>query len=238
VIPISASSPDLGQQPGELVLDHVGQCANHHQRSLIRRRQARHQGRQARVLALGEGGFYTAARIVKHAHLRPEALTQARCGARQVELDHLGRARPHQEQAADVAAALQQAGHDPVEFVLSVSQTSQITLVDDGRGKAGLGEDHHPGRRLDQVCASTRAHHEKERILDLAVQPDDAGQAAEHFTLATFLEHHRGGAARTVVQPGPARDCGVMNVSLAFMACRPRGPGAAAAPHRVLPRAA
>ena len=42
----------------------------------------------------------------------------------------------------------------------------------------------------------TRPHHEEECVLDLAVEPDDACQPAEHFALATFAAdrfgHNRG----------------------------------------------
>jgi hypothetical protein len=46
-----------------------------------------------------------------------------------------------------------------------------------------------PGRRLDQVRAGARAHHQEEGVLDLAVQPDDAGEAAEHLALAALAQH-------------------------------------------------
>jgi hypothetical protein len=36
---------------------------------------------------------------------------------------------------------------------------------------------------LDEVGAGAGADDEKEGVLDFAVQPDDAGQAAEHFPL-------------------------------------------------------
>ena len=36
---------------------------------------------------------------------------------------------------------------------------------------------------------------EEEGILDLAVQPDDSGEAAEHFALAALAQHRNVGAA-------------------------------------------
>ena len=36
--------------------------------------------------------------------------------------------------------------------------------------------------------AGARPHNEEESVLNLAMQPDNAGQAAEHFTLATFTQ--------------------------------------------------
>jgi hypothetical protein len=41
--------------------------------------------------------------------------------------------------------------------------------------------------------ARARADDEKERVLDLAVQPDDAGQAAEHLALSLLAQHVEGG---------------------------------------------
>ena len=80
---------------------------------------------------------------------------------------------------------------DAVELVIGVGQAGEVALVDDRGGEARLGEDHHAGRRLDQVRAGARADHEEERVLDLAVQPDDAGQAAEHLALAALAQHRR-----------------------------------------------
>ena len=85
---------------------------------------------------------------------------------------------------------------DAVEFVIRVGQAGQIALVDDGGGEARLGEDHHAGGRLDQVRAGARADDQEEGILDLAVQPDDAGQAAEHLALAALAQDRPLAAAR------------------------------------------
>ena len=46
-----------------------------------------------------------------------------------------------------------------------------------------------------QVRAGARADDEEERVLDLAVQPDDAGQPAEHLALAALAQHRRVRAA-------------------------------------------
>ena len=84
---------------------------------------------------------------------------------------------------------------DAVEFVVGVGEAGEVALVDDRGGEARLGEDHHAGGRLDQVRAGARADDEEERVLDLAVQPDDAGQAAEHLALAALAQHRRVAAA-------------------------------------------
>ena len=84
------------------------------------------------------------------------------------------------------AAAPDQLRHDAVEFVVGVGQAGEVALVDDGGREARLGEDHHAGGGLDQMRAGARADHQEERVLDLAVQPDDAGQAAEHLALAAL----------------------------------------------------
>ena len=72
---------------------------------------------------------------------------------------------------------------------LRVGQAGQVALLDDRGREARLGEDHHAGGRLDQMRAGARADDEKEGVLDLAVQPDDAGQAAEHLALAALAQH-------------------------------------------------
>ena len=51
----------------------------------------------------------------------------------------------------------------------------------------GLGEDHYPGGRLDEMGAGARADDEEEGVLDLAMQPDDPGEAAEYRPLAALL---------------------------------------------------
>ncbi len=74
---------------------------------------------------------------------------------------------------------------------MGVGQARQVALVDDRGGEARLGKDHDAGGRLQEVRAGAAADHEEERVLYLAVQPDDAGQPAEHFALAAFAQHRR-----------------------------------------------
>jgi len=38
-----------------------------------------------------------------------------------------------------------------------------------------------------RTCA--RSNNEKERVLDLSMQPNDAGQAAKYLTLSALLQH-------------------------------------------------
>ena len=83
---------------------------------------------------------------------------------------------------------------DAVELVVGVGEAGEIALLHDGGGEARLGEDHHAGGRLDEMRAGARADHQEERVLDLAVQPDDAGQAAEHLALAALAQHGSIGA--------------------------------------------
>ncbi len=112
-------------------------------------------------------------------------------GAREIELDHLGRAGADEKQHLDVGTPLQQARDHPIEFVIGVRQAGEIALVDDRGGEARLGEDHDAGGGLDQVRAGARADHQEECVLDLAMQPDDAGQAAEHLALAAFAQNRQ-----------------------------------------------
>ncbi len=202
----TGAMPQFGEQAPPLVLDDVGERADDEQRCRrVGRRggQLGHQRREARVLALRERRLDAAARIVEHAHARRERARKPRGGARQVELDHFRRARADEEQQLDVGPALEQARDDAVEFVVGVGEAGEIALVDDRGGEARLGEDHHAGRRLDEVRAGARADDEEERVLDLAMQPDDAGQPAEHLALAALAQHRRVGAA--VARRGVAR---------------------------------
>ena len=90
-------------------------------------------------------------------------------GTRQIELDHLGRTGADEEQELDIGATLQQLPDDPVELGIDVGEASEVALVDDRGGEARFGEDHHAGRRLDEVGAGSGANNEEERVLDLAV---------------------------------------------------------------------
>jgi hypothetical protein len=150
----------LLQQIAKLVFHHIGQCTHYHQLWFGLRRhlrihawQARHHCRQASVFALRKRGFNAAARVVKHSHSRVMNLIQTLRCARQIQLDHLRGARAHQEQHANVGAAVQQLVHHAIEFVMHIGQASQITLVDDGGAETRLGKNHHTSCRLNQVRA-------------------------------------------------------------------------------------
>jgi hypothetical protein len=122
-------------------------------------------------------------------------LRQALGGALQVQLDDFRGARADEEQQLDVRAAGEKAVHHRIKFGVDVGEPGQIAFVDDGGGKAWLGEDHDARRRLDEMGAGARTDDEEEGILDLAVQPDDAGEAAEHFALAALLQNRLAGAS-------------------------------------------
>jgi hypothetical protein len=76
-------------------------------------------------------------------------------GPRQVELDHLRRARADEKQHLDFGAAFQQPLNDLVEFVIGVSQPCQIAVVDDGGGESRLGKNHHAGSGLHEMCTGS-----------------------------------------------------------------------------------
>ena len=65
----------LGEQALELILDDVGQGADHQQTAGggSRRRHLRHQRGKTGVFALGKRRFDAAARIIQHPHLRSKA---------------------------------------------------------------------------------------------------------------------------------------------------------------------
>jgi hypothetical protein len=130
---------------------------------------------------------------VQHAPALAQAAVQPLRRLAQIELDHFRRAGADQEQRADFRAAFEQLQGDAVELVIAIGHAGQIAFLDDGRGKARLCKDHHPGRRLQQMGAGARADHQEEGILHLAVQPDDAGQPAEHRALAALAQHGRNG---------------------------------------------
>ena len=126
-----------------------------------------------------------------------------RGGALEVDLDDLGRAGAHEEQKLDVGPPLQQPRHDAVEFVVDVGDAGEVALLQNGGREARLGEDHHPGGGLDEMGAGARADHEEERVADLAMQPDDAGQPAKHFALAALMRDRRAdGGERGVHREG------------------------------------
>ena len=116
---------------------------------------------------------------------------QPRGSTRQIQLDDFGGAGTHQKQQFDLWSTGQQLAHNPVEFGVGIGQAGQIPLINDGRGKARFGKNHDAGGRLDQMGAGARTHDQKKRILNFAVQPDDAREAAEHLMLSTFAQHRR-----------------------------------------------
>jgi hypothetical protein len=120
--------------------------------------------------------------------MRRVHLRQAFGRAGEVELDDLGRAGAHEEQLTDVGAAAEEALDLAVELVMGVGHAGEIALFEDRGAEAGLGEDHDARGRLQEVRAGPRAHDEEEGVLHLAVEPDDAGEAAEDLALATFLQ--------------------------------------------------
>ena len=188
----------LVEEARELVLDDVGERADDEQGRSARRafaRQARHERREAGVFALRERRLDAAAGIVEDANLAGmKRSTKPGRGALQIELDDLGRAGADKEQQLDVGPAREQ----PLTTRSSSSSMSaspaRSRSLDDRRGEARLGEDHHARRRLNQMSASAGPDDEKEGVLDFAVKPNDAGQAAKHFTLATLTQNGLAGA--------------------------------------------
>ena len=122
-------------------------------------------------------------------------LRQARGGLGQIELDDFRRAGADEEEQLDVGTAREQFCDDAVDLVLRIEEARQIALLHDGGRKARLSEDHHARRRLQQMRAGARADDQEKRVLDLAVHPHDAGEAAEDFALAALVNDRRRGAA-------------------------------------------
>ncbi len=147
------------EDPAQLVFHHLRQRARDEQRAPGAGRlgrQVRHQGGEAGILALGEGRLNAAAGVAEDADGR-QAVRQPRRGAREVELDDLGGARPHEEQQLDVGAPLDEPGDDAVELVLGVGEAGEVAVIDDGGGEARLREDHHASSGLQEVRAGARA---------------------------------------------------------------------------------
>ncbi len=135
--------------------------------------------------------------------MRGACLASSSAGsARQVELDHLRRTRPDEEQQLDLGPAGEQAVDDAVELLVGVGKPGEVALLDDRGGEARLGEDHDAGRRLQQMGARPAADDEEEGVLDLAVEPDDPGQPAEHLALAALAQHRRQGSGQRAVEDG------------------------------------
>ena len=116
-------------------------------------------------------------------------------GARKIKLDHFRWAGPHQEQHADIRPALDQARYHAVQFFIRIRQPSEITFFNDGGSESGLGENHDASCGLQQMRAGAAADHQKESILNLAMQPDNAGQATENLALTAFTQNWRISAA-------------------------------------------
>ncbi len=116
-------------------------------------------------------------------------------GAIKIELDDLRRTGADEEEHANVGAALQEAGDDAVEFFVGIGQPGEIALLEDRGREPRLGKNHDAGSGLDEVRACARADNEEEGVLDLAVQPDDAGEAAEDLALSLLAQNRAGGAA-------------------------------------------
>lgn len=155
---IHARDSDFGKQAAELILNDVRQSAHNEQRwrcALLRLGGLRDQGGQAGVLTLGEGGFDSAAGIVDHLQCRRVLLGQPLCGAREIELDHLRRARADEKQHLDVGSPREKFGHHTIEFVVRIGQTRQVPLFHDGRGEPGLCEHHDARGRLNEMRAGS-----------------------------------------------------------------------------------
>ncbi len=182
------------QERQRLILDHIGQRADQQQLARLTGGQGGDHGGEASVFALGEGRLDAGAAVIVDPDRRRVQRREPLGGAMQVELDHLGGAGADEEELADVGPAGQKPRHLAVELGIGVGKAGEILLFEDGGAEARLGEDHHPRGGLQQMGAGARAHHEEEGVLHLAVQPDDAGQPAEHLTLAAFLQDRRGAA--------------------------------------------
>ena len=195
---INAVNAHGREDAAELIFHGIGQHTHHHQG---RRRFGRQGGQpgnqrgQAGILTLREGGLDAAAGVIQHPDRRADAFRQPPGGTGKVQLDDFRGAGPHQEEQLDVRAPRQQAHHHIVQLFIRIGQPGEIALLDDRRREARFGEDHHPGSGLHQMRAGPRTDDQKEGILDLAVQPHDAGQAAENLALAAFPEDRRVGAA-------------------------------------------
>ena len=177
------------EQADGLFLNDVRQSADQQKLTCFHLRQNRHHGGQTGILALGEGGFDPGAGEVQDAHRRRVALGHPLGRLGEVQLDHLGRAGSHEEELPDVRAAGEQFVHNLVKFRLRICEAGKIRFLQNGRAKARFGKNHHAGGGLQQMRAGPRANHQKERVLHLAVQPDDSRQTAEHFALTALFEN-------------------------------------------------
>ena len=183
---------EFGEQPPELVLHDIGERANDEERRRgigCLRRAIPDQGSEAGILTLRERGLDARSRIVEDADRGRVLLRQPLGRAGEIQLDHLGRAGADEEEQPDVRAPLQEAGDHRVELVVGIGQPREILFLQDRGGEARLGEDHHPGGRLQEMRAGAGPNDQEEGVLDLPVQPHDSGQAAEDLALAAFADH-------------------------------------------------
>ena len=141
------------EQTHQPVLNRVGQGSRDQQLGLIALGHQGNERLQGAVLPLGKGGLNATARVVDHRHPSGVLLIQPLGGFGEIQLDHLARAAPHQEQGADLGATLQQLRHEAIQLLVGIGQTSEIPLAKDRCAKAGLRKNHHPGGALDQVGA-------------------------------------------------------------------------------------
>ncbi len=147
-----------------------------------------HRG-QAGIFALCEGRLDARAGVVVDPDRAAVAGVQTFGGAREVQLDDLGRAGADEEELANVGAAGEKAFDFAFKFLVRIGQTGEVLLFENRCAESRLGENHHSGGGLQEVGAGAAAHDQEEGVLHLAVQPDDSGEAAEHLTLATFAQN-------------------------------------------------
>jgi hypothetical protein len=178
----------LRQKRQRLVLHHVGQRADEQKLPRLGRRQPGTMAARQASSPLGEGRLDARAGVVQHPHMRRVDLRQPLGGAGEVELDDLRRAGADEEQLLDVGAALSRrstsrSSSSWASAMPARSPSSRIAVPK--RGSAKIMTPAADCSRCAQVREPTTR---KERVLHLAVQPDDAGQAAEHLALAAFLQ--------------------------------------------------
>ena len=180
-------------------------------------RQLGDDGLQAGVFALRERRLDARTGVVEDAHLADVLAAEALRGLAQVELDDFTRTGAHEEERRDVGASLEQLPHHAIELFIAVGHSREVAVAEDGGGEARFGEDHHAGGALQQMRAGARADDEEERVLHLAMQPHDAGEAAEDFALSALLEH--GHVAAADVDDGESRT-GHASTSRICCSCR------------------
>ena len=166
------------EEAGELVFHDVGERADDEQRSLrVCRllRQTRGERGEAHVLALSEGGFDPASRIAQDADAGAVSAREPGRRSAQIDLDDFRGAGADEEQQLDVRTPLEQPRDDAVDLVVDVGHAREIALLQDGRGEARLGENHHAGGGLNEMGAGARSDDKEEGVLDFAMQPNNAG---------------------------------------------------------------